>query len=294
MDGIPSNRKLMGGWPDELGFCWKELWFDSWSWYLSDYEEEQEVPSRVAVELASKNLSMDKWPSELVFLERFPSQFLVVQDDQKRRFSPQGWELVGIGGTYSRPWMDKLPDWYADQYLFAGPHNFLLIEQARHRERLDRNEPIAKYLSQQEATEWCIGNEIELPKSLEADCPFSRLDPGDIASTLSANTETVPAATENLANKSCDSTELSHSPSPLQLLTAGLSDDEMNKLTELIELERSYAELLPGKANPFWEKRYHAKRYQERREKNSKRNLAIIARQIFEAEKAKSTIPSVQ
>ena len=70
-----------------------------------------------------------------------------------------------------------------------------------------------------------------------------------------------------------------------EILTAGLSAKEMNKLAELIELEQKYCEHSAGKKNPFWKKRYQANRYQTQRAAKGKRDLALIARRIFEVEK---------
>jgi hypothetical protein len=65
-------------------------------------------------------------------------------------------------------------------------------------------------------------------------------------------------------------------------------------LAKLIELERQYGEQPNSKSNPLWRKRYDANEYQKERELKGKRNLALIARQIFEAEKDRMQNLNVQ
>ena len=80
--------------------------------------------------------------------------------------------------------------------------------------------------------------------------------------------------------------------SSLREILAGLSDSEMNMLAKLIELEQQYWKQPDSKS--LWKKRYQANRYQEKRAAKDKRNLAIIARQIFEAEKDRMQNLNVQ
>jgi hypothetical protein len=89
----------------------------------------------------------------------------------------------------------------------------------------------------------------------------------------------------NDSEESSNAIEVPQDPSLREILTAGLSDREMNMLAKLIELEQQYWEQPDSKSNPLWQKRYDDNRYQEKRAAKDKRNLAVIARQIFRAEK---------
>ena len=87
------------------------------------------------------------------------------------------------------------------------------------------------------------------------------------------------------SEESSNAIEVPQGSSQREILTARLSDSEMNMLARLIELERQFWEQPNRKSNPLWQKRYQDNRYQKQRAAKGKRDLAIIARQIFEAEK---------
>jgi hypothetical protein len=87
------------------------------------------------------------------------------------------------------------------------------------------------------------------------------------------------------SEESSNAIEVPQGTSLREILTAGLSDSEMNTLAKLIELEQQYWKQPNSKSNPLWQKRYQANRYQKQRAAKGKRDLALIARQIFEAEK---------
>lgn len=94
------------------------------------------------------------------------------------------------------------------------------------------------------------------------------------------------------SEESSNAIEVPQGSSLREILIAGLSDSEMNMLAKLIELEQQYWKQLDSKS--LWKKRYQANRYQEKRAAKDKRNLAIIARQIFEAEKDRMQNLNVQ
>ncbi len=96
------------------------------------------------------------------------------------------------------------------------------------------------------------------------------------------------------SEESSNAIEVPQVPSLREILTTGLSDGEMNMLAKLIELEQQYSEQPADKSNPLWRKRYDANDYQKERELKGKRNLAVIARRIFEAEKDRMQNLNVQ
>lgn len=96
------------------------------------------------------------------------------------------------------------------------------------------------------------------------------------------------------SEKSSNAIEVPQGPSLREILTAGLSDIEMNMLAKLIELEQQYWEKPNNKSNPLWQKRYQDNRYQKQRAAKGKRDLALIARRIFEAEKDRMQNLNVQ
>ena len=96
------------------------------------------------------------------------------------------------------------------------------------------------------------------------------------------------------SEESSNAIEVPQGPSLREILTDGLSVSEMNMLAKLIESEQQFWKQPDSKSNPLWEKRYQANRYQEKRAAKGKRNLAIIARQIFEAEKDRMQNLNVQ
>lgn len=96
------------------------------------------------------------------------------------------------------------------------------------------------------------------------------------------------------SEESSNAIEVPQGPSLREILTAGLSDREMNMLAKLIEIEQQYSEQPAGKENPCWKKRYQANRYQKQQAAKGKRNLALTARRIFEAERDRMQNLNVQ
>lgn len=298
MDVVARNRNLMGRRAISLTVV-NELWFErgkrEWKWVEVEgipngAKVEGEISTENAVRWADKHLEF-AWKPELRFAKRFPSLRLIfTAGETTYRFNANGWDLIGIGfAEWDFDPYEGYPQWTADQYLFASQKSFLLIEEPRFWEAPRPSGITGKLLEPREAAEWCLNNDIELPESLEADCPIDLLTPDNITNIAPAETEPATVENDNSSDEDCeessDAIEIPQGPIQRESLTVGLSTAEMNMLAKLIELERQYSKHPEGSKNPLWRTRYDRHYHQCDRQRQGKRNLAVIAREIFEAEK---------
>jgi hypothetical protein len=119
----------------------------------------------------------------LIFHTAFPEEFeLKFKDEVKtRRFSPTGWELLGIGDVSNK--LEKCRDFSekTEQYLFNTHNLFLLITVTS--EAFGPSQPQSEYVTEQTAAEWCFDYCKKVPEHLIDYLPDRFITPPDIAKT---------------------------------------------------------------------------------------------------------------
>ncbi len=178
---------------DPMACIVEELYFNDWAWHVTSRSalgvKTTEVSVGYSIEFAKNHIEREAWVPELLFIEDFPSDFLMRVGGSQVRFSPRGWKLLGFG---TREWdwdWDGYFRWHSEEYLFEGNGTFLLIELSRHVEANHlSNDPGGSFLIAEDAAKWCERNLIDLIPSLASFATVKLLSP-DNAKAIQERTQ---------------------------------------------------------------------------------------------------------